>query len=286
MQVTDAHTHFWDLDKLSYPWLESVPEINHSFGLQDYEKVTAGIPITTAIFVQCECLPEQYMEEVRYVSGLAKQDTRIRAIVAYFPLDAPDAEEQLQNLLSNPLVKGIRRLEEQPASLYENPAFMARMGLLADNDLSFDLCLNARQLPAAVKLMQAAPDIRYMLDHCGKPDIRRGEHRTWTSHIRRLAENPNVYCKLSGLVTEADPDKWTSGDLLPYVDTVLEYFGTDRVVFGGDWPVVTLASGYSRWYHTARELCRALSADDQDKLFRTNALVFYRIINSHFLSKG
>src|SRR5690606_21159657 len=133
------------------------------------------------VFVQCECLPNQYDAEVAYVTALASQDERIKGIVAYFPLEAPDAEEKLHALTRNGLVKGIRRLEEEPISLYRNRNFGSNMALLNRYDLGFDLGVKAHQLPAAIQLVQAAPDNRYILDHFGKPAIKTGEFTQWRS---------------------------------------------------------------------------------------------------------
>src|SRR5690606_7769097 len=162
-------------------------------------------------------------------------------------------------------------------SLYRNRNFGSNMALLNRYDLGFDLGVKAHQLPAAIQLVQAAPDNRYILDHFGKPAIKTGEFTQWRSHIKTLAAHPGVYCKLSGLVTEADWETWTVADLQPYVDTVLEYFGPNRLAFGGDWPVVTLASDYQRWYEVAQQLCRALSPRELHALFYQNALDFYQI---------
>lgn len=278
LRITDAHVHFWDLDQMTYPWLDEVPPINQSFGLTEYNQATAAVSISNIIFLQCECLPNEYRKEINYISQLAAQDSRIRGIIPFFPLESDDANEKIQTLTSNPLVKGIRRLEEEPISLYKNPRFIANMKLLHQHKLSFDLGVKAHQLSAALKLVNAAPDNRYMLDHFGKPAIRTKEFNQWRYHMIELAAHPHSYCKLSGLLTEADWKQWTTADLQPYVDTVLEVFGPKRIAFGGDWPVVTLAADYKRWFNTAIQLCRALSRDDIHRIFYQNALDFYQII--------
>ncbi|WP_353195166.1 amidohydrolase family protein [Parapedobacter defluvii] len=277
LRITDAHVHFWDLSKMSYPWLDDVPAIKKTLGLAEYREATKEIPISNLIFLQCECLPDEYQTEVDYVTQLATQDSRICGIVAYFPLESDQALEKLKALTTNKLVKGIRRLEEEPISLYGNPRFIAHMELLCQHNLSFDLCVKAHQLLAAVKLVEAAPDVRYMLDHFGKPAIRTNAFSQWKHHITELAKNPRVHCKLSGLVTEADWDRWTVADLQPYVEVVMEHFGPARMAFGGDWPVVTLASDYARWFDTALQLCRGLSPDELTRVFYQNALDFYQI---------
>ncbi len=277
VKVTDAHVHFWDTTALTYPWLTDVPAIDKSFGLADYREATAGLPIEKMIFVQCECLPEQYRQEVEYITRLAEQDNRICGIVAYFPLEAAHAESELQSLVANPLVKGVRRLQEEPVSLYDDPAFVDSLALLRQHGLTFDLCVKAHQLPAAIHLVERQPDIRYMLDHFGKPNIKGGDFTNWKSQIKALAGNPNMHCKLSGLVTEADWQRWSIDDLRPYVETVFAYFGVNRVAFGGDWPVVTLAATYGRWFETAMKLCEGLTTVDVHRVFYQNALDFYRI---------
>ncbi|SFC66371.1 L-fuconolactonase [Parapedobacter composti] len=277
IRFTDSHVHFWDLALMHYPWLADVPAINRSFGLAEYRRATAGIPIEKLIFVQCECLPHQYGTEVDYVCELGALDPRIVGIVAYFPLEEADAEARLQELSSSRLVKGIRRLEEEPDSLYDNPTFIRNLALLNTYNFSFDLCVKAHQLPAAVRLVQRQPGNRYVLDHFGKPAIRAGSFPSWKSHIVELAKNPSVYCKLSGLVTEADWNRWTLADLQPYVETVLEHFGAQRVLFGGDWPVVTLAASYRQWLETALRLCEQLTPEERHQVFYQNALTFYQI---------
>lgn len=276
-RVTDAHVHLWDLSTMSYPWLDEVPAIKKSLGLADYEKATEGIPVSNMIFLQCECLPSEYQTEVDYITQLAAYDPRIRGIVAFFPLEADDADEKLAAFTRNKLVKGIRRLEEQPTTLYGDPSFLANMDLLHRYNLSFDLCVKADQLAAAVKLVETVPDNRYMLDHFGKPAIQTDGFTQWKHHMVALAKNPNVYCKLSGLVTEADWSRWTIADLQRYVDFILETFGANRIAFGSDWPVVTLASSYRRWYDTALKLCDTLGPDDLNRVFYQNALNFYQI---------
>src|SRR5690606_5547717 len=138
----------------------------------------------------------------------------------------------------------------------------------------------AHQVPAGLQLGADAPADRSMLYHFGKAAIKTAAFTSWRDHIKSLAEHPTVFCKLTGLVTEADWEAWAVVDLQPYVDTALEYFGPDRLIFGGDWPVVTLASNYMRWYETARELCDALAPADIDKIFHHNALNFYQIRES------
>lgn len=274
--VTDTHLHLWNTEQLQYPWLAEVPAIRKNFEIQDYGSA-ADDRVKQMIFVQCECVPEQYREEVAYVTAAAEYDPRIAGMVSWFPLHRPGIEEELETLVKHPLIRGIRRLEESPVSLYEDPVFTGNLALLGPHHLSFDICVKAWQLPQAVKMTERQPDLAYMLDHCGKPDIKNGEIIRWKENIRLLAANPNVYCKISGLVTEADWHTWTVDELRPYFDFVTEQFGSDRMVFGSDWPVVNLASGFSEWLNTFLELSRDFSREELNRVLYENARRFYRI---------
>jgi L-fuconolactonase len=274
--ITDAHVHFFDTEKMSYPWLDEVPAIKKTFDIEHYQAATKTLPIEKIVFVQCECLPAQYLDEVEHVTNLAQLDQRIQGIVAYFPLESNDAAAQLKNLITNKLVKGIRRLEENP-SLYHHPTFVSNLSLLQQNNLSFDICLRSHQLDAAIYLVNQQPDLSYMLDHLGKPDINHKEFKNWSAAIKTLAENPNVYCKISGMFNEANHDHWTIADLKPYFEHVLDCFGTDRMVFGSDWPVLTLVDSYQRWLNVFFELSKDLAQHDIEKILSTNANRFYRL---------
>ena len=275
-RIFDAHLHLWDPAQLAYPWLQEVPAIDRAFGLADYATATAGLPVAGMVFVQCECAPAQYEAEIALVEAAARQDARLQGMVAWAPLDQPDAGAALARLAAHPLVRGVRRLEETP-SLYARPAVAAQVARLGGLGLTFDLCLHAAQLPAAVALARACPETPLMLDHLGKPDIRGGAYHDWAAHMRELAALPHVWVKLSGLVTEADHTRWQPADLRPYVETALALFGPERVCFGGDWPVVRLAGDYRRWVEALAGLTADLDAAARDALFYGNARRFYGV---------
>jgi L-fuconolactonase len=278
LNITDAHVHFWDTDALTYPWLDDVPFLKKTFDMPAYRSATETVAnINKVVFVQCECLPQQYLAEVECVTSLANKYQNIQGIVAYFPIEKDHAQQQLENLAKNKLIKGIRRLEEDD-SLYRNPAFIKNLSFLKAHGLSFDICVKSHQLPAAVHMVQQQPDIPYMLDHLGKPDIRHQEFNEWSAAIKSLAKNSNVYCKISGLLTEADPEAWQLEDLKPYFMEVCEQFGADRMVFGSDWPVVTMVDSYSCWFDTFLELSKDFSAIELQKVLSENANRFYKLI--------
>ncbi|WP_020597176.1 amidohydrolase family protein [Spirosoma panaciterrae] len=275
--IIDAHLHIWDVQQLNYPWLTDVPAISRTFTITDYQQVIERFPVQAMVFVQCECEPGQYQREIDYVTQAAAIDSRIRGIVAWFPLEHPNIDLELTNLLGHPLLRGIRRLEESPRSLYEQPQFIRNVAKLATIGLSFDICLKAHQLPVAIRLVEKCPDTPFMLDHLGKPNIAGKELVNWQAHIRQLASHPLAFCKVSGLVTEADWQRWNLKDLRPYFDVVVEQFGINRLVFGSDWPVVTLAAPYNTWLRTLLALCADWTNDERDQLFRKNAEHFYRL---------
>lgn len=275
-RIFDAHLHLWDPSQLAYPWLREVPALGRAFDLRDYAAATAGLPVEEMLFVQCECDPAQYEAEIALVEAAARQDPRLRGMVAYAPLHQAGAETALARLASHPLVRGVRRLEETP-SLYQQPHIAEQVAQLGQLDLRFDLCLHAHQLPAAIALAGRCPGTRIMLDHLGKPNIREQKFTEWQAQLRTLADMPHVWVKLSGLVTEADHRHWTQADLRPYVETAIALFGWERVCFGGDWPVVRLAGGYRPWVEALSALVAGASPAQRDALFYDNARQFYGI---------
>jgi L-fuconolactonase len=273
--VVDTHVHLWDPERLRYTWLESVPVLNKIFGLDELHAATAGIPIERFVFVQCECDPIHAHDEAVWIAELAQAEPRIQGIVAYAPIELGDgARASIAALARIPLVKGVRRMLNE-TGMCLTPSFIRGLEILADHGLSFDLGTVPKVLPEIIELVRRCPQVRFMLDHLGKPDIRGGRLREWQEHAAELAGSANVFCKLSGLATEADRKNWSDGDLHPYLDAALRSFGPERLTWGGDWPVVTLASSYRRWFEA---FCAWQIPDEQRrKILHDNALDFYRL---------
>ena len=179
----------------------------------------------------------------------------------------------------SPLIKGVRRnLQDETAPDFcLRPDFVAGVRLLAEYDLSFDLCIKHWQLPGVIELVRLCPGTAFILDHLGKPDIKQQQLDSWQADLRKLAELPNVVCKISGMVTEADHEGWQPTDLEPFINVVLDAFGEERVLFGSDWPVALLASPYRRWYETLGALTARLPVSARRKLWAENAQRFYRL---------
>jgi len=281
LPVIDTHVHFWDPDRLTYPWLLDLPDLNHPHLPSDYWETTAGIPIEGLVFIQCEVDVRHYEEEARWVAELAQTDPRLRGIVPWAPLEQGDAARPaLEELARMPLVKGVRRIiqfEDDPGFCLR-PDFVRGVQLLADFGLSFELCIKGdEQFANAIELVRRCPDVSFILDHIGKPFIKEGIRQPWASHLKQLADLPHTWCKVSGLVNEAEWERWDLADLRPYLDQVLASFGFDRVCFGGDWPVCTLAATYDRWFDALRQAVADCSVPEQRGLFHDNAVAFYRL---------
>lgn len=278
--IVDTHLHIWDLKRLRYPWLASVPKINKDHLIEDYRAACGPVQVAKMVFLQCECDATLFREEADWVTEVSRVDPRIRGIVPWAPLERGDAAEaSVAKLASNPLVKGIRRIIqfEPDPEFCLTPGFVRGVQLLPLHGLSFDICINHTQLANTLKLVRQCPEVRFILDHIAKPDIKSGLLDPWRAEMRELATLPNTWCKLSGLATEADHDKWTDADLRPYIDHVIGCFGFDRVIFGGDWPVAALATDYPRWVQTLDDALKGASPDELHRLYVRNAEAFYRL---------
>jgi L-fuconolactonase len=277
MRFVDSHMHFWDQAALHpYTWLHEVPSIAHAHvPATIHQEAAADLP-EKIVFVECGA---PWLDEVRWVEQLARTEPRIRALVAKIAIDAgPQTTADIAELRRHPLVHGVRHhFEHAPVDYCARPEFIAGVRQLPAAGLSFDICCKHPQLPAVIELVRQCPDVSFIFDHGGKPGIKAGLLDPWRDHIRTLASLPNVVCKLSGLVTEADHAAWTPDQLRPYVFHLLECFGPGRMLFGGDWPVAKLACGYTRWFRLARGFTAHLTSAEQAAIFEGNATRIYRI---------
>jgi L-fuconolactonase len=272
--IVDAHVHLWEVGRLRYAWLEQEPKLNRDFLIEDFRRACGPVEVAKLVFVQCDCDAAQAQAEVDWVAEVARTDARIRGIVAFAPLEkGAAAGDALAWLAAHPLVKGVRRLIQSEADpeFCVKPDFVRGVRSLAAHGLSFDLCVRHHQLAAAIRLVRLCPDVRFVLDHCGKPEIRSGRLEPWRAELRELSRLENVWCKLSGLVTEADHAGWKPADLRPYLDHAIGCFGLDRVMFGGDWPVSTLATDYPRWVAALDEALRGCTPDEAQRVYVRNA---------------
>ena len=270
--ILDTHLHLIDRTRLDYPWLPSVPPLDRDWSLDDYATEARRIGIGSALFMEVDVAETRITDEITWVEELAQSSTfPIRGIIASARPEAEDFPAYLDSLATRPLVKGLRRvLHVVPDDLSQSTTFRANIARMADPDLPFDICVLARQLPLAMELADAAPNTRFVLDHCGVPDIAGEAWDDWAQNIHDIARRPNVWCKMSGVVAYGGPD-WTLDTLARWVTHVAESFGPARMCWGGDWPVCTLGGGLSTWVAGSRAIVADWSADDRARLFSGTA---------------
>lgn len=280
--VSDAHLHLWDNGNLNYPWLSNVPSLNQSFLLTDLMNATKNLHIENFVFIQSECEPTQALAEAQWVSELAQRDARIHAIVAHAQLEqGKDIRAHLTALHNIPQVRGVRRvLQTEADDFCLQPKFIEGVKLLPEFKFNFDLSVREQQLPAVIRLIEQCPEVKFILDHMGKPDIRSTQFDDWALKIKTVAAFPNVWCKVSGLLTEAQHQAWCSDELKPYVLHAVQEFGFDRVMFGSDWPALNLAGSYTHWVNTLHDiLSHHYSESDLKKFFYENTWRCYAVKN-------
>jgi L-fuconolactonase len=278
--IVDSHVHLWNPAQFRYAWLDGLPALNRAFLPADFSTASASADVRKMIFVECGCEPTQSLAEVNWISSLAECEPRLKGIVAHASLENGAATRaELQELAKRKLVKGVRRnlQGERDAQFCLRPNFITGMKLLAEFGFTFDLCIRHDQLPMAAGLVRSLPQVTFVLDHFGKPDVRGKKAEPWAADLKVFAGMSNVVCKISGLTTEADWKNWQPDDLKCYFETVVEVFGFDRLLFGGDWPVATLATSYIRWLETVQKYISFATETDQIKVFQTNAERIYRV---------
>lgn len=279
MRIVDTHQHLWDLDRFRYGWVSSQPSLNRSFGMPDYLAATEGLNVLQSIHVEADVDEPYMLDETRYVLALADEpDNPLQGVVACARPEHKDFRHYIEKIAGHPNLKGIRRiLHTQPDELGQDATFRENVRALSQYGLSFDICVLERQLPIAVKLVELCPDVRFILDHCGVPQVKEKRLDPWRSHIAEIARYPNLACKISGVVAYADPRNWTADDLRPYIEHVIECFGWDRVMFGSDWPVCTLSASYKQWVEALQSITHGAGDDNERKLFYDNAIRVYRL---------
>ncbi|MCC9306553.1 amidohydrolase family protein [Kitasatospora sp. RB6PN24] len=279
----DAHQHVWDLSRRRQPWLDApeLAEIRRDFGLADLAPLAKAAGIARTVLVQV--LP--HLAETREFLALAAAEPLVAGVVGWADLTDPGIADTLAELRQGPggdLLVGVRHLvqgEADPAWL-SRPRVRSGLRAVGEAGLCYDLLILPHQLRAAIDTVRALPDQPFVLDHLAKPPIARGELAPWAGPLRELAREPNVSCKLSGLVTEADRDHWTVADLRPYAEVALDAFGPERVMFGSDWPVCLLAASYDQVVGVAEVLAGGLDPHERAHVFGGTAARVYQLAES------
>jgi len=275
-KLIDTHCHLIYRQRLNYPWLQQLPPLDRDFMLEDYLAQARASGVTDVVYMEVDVEESQLEAEVAFAQGLGDS---LSAIVAGCRPESTGFPAYLDDIAAQPRVKGLRRvLHTQPDDLMQQKRFVTNLRRLSRHGLTFDLCVRADQLPIARALVEKCPDVQFVLDHCGNPDIRSGRLNRWRDEIKALAVLPNVACKLSGVITQVDPHNWTVDDLRPVVDHVIDRFGWDRVVWGSDWPVCTLAAPLGRWMDATQQLVADASHEETVRLFSRNAERIYRLV--------
>jgi len=278
--IIDSHVHLYDIEKLHYSWMKNVPSLNQTTVLKDFDEARGRVDVEGIVFVEVDVDPGLHVEEAQFIAGLAEKDPRLAGIVAHVPVERGMAiEADLKKLKEIKGVKGVRRLIQGEAdpSMCIAPGFVDGVRLLAKYEMSFEICIKHFQLIYAQELIRKCPDVQFVLDHIAKPDIKNGLVEPWKSQIRELAKFPNVVCKISGVATEADHQHWTREQLRPYIEHSIDSFGFDRVMFGSDWTVATLALDYPSWVDILDDILADASTSEKQQFWRETAIKTYRL---------
>jgi L-fuconolactonase len=277
--VLDSHHHLWDTRELDYPLFRGLSALERPFLAADYDAEAGGLGITASILVEAASAGADGRLETPWLKAEAARSALVAGIVAWAPLDEPDAiEAHLDWLLSldgAPIVGVRRSFELEGPDFPRRPEIAAGVRAAAERGLVVDVVLYSPSLAAAIDLVDAAPQAQFVLDHVGKPRIRERVRSPWEAELAELALRPKVVCKLSGLATEADREGWTVADVEPYAAHALECFGADRMLYGSDWPVVELAGGHARWLAAVEQLLAGADEVTKAAIFAGNARRVY-----------
>ena len=272
----DAHQHFWRYNADEYGWIDdSMAGLRRDFLPADLKRELEAAGFDGAVAVQAR----QTLEETRWLLELAASSTHVLGVVGWVDLRSSNVRSQLAEFAGSPKFLGVRHIvqSESDDRFLLQPEFLRGIAALEEFDLTYDILIYPRHLPVAAEFVKRFPRQRFVLDHVAKPLIKSGSLQPWQSGIRELAQNTNVFCKLSGLVTEADWKNWKSSDFEPYLDVALECFGKDRLMIGSDWPVCTVAASYSQVMNLVMEYLKKYPAEVRNAVLGKNAEQFWKL---------
>ena len=274
--IIDSHQHFWQVGQFDYPWMtRDLGVLYRDYLPGELAPILKENGVDKTVLVQAS----NSVNESRWLLQLADESRFIAGVVGWVDLMSPNTDSQLQELSAHPKFKGVRHLvESEPQDDWlVQPEVLSGLRRLSSYRLSYDLLVHTRHLKHVSKVAEACPELALVIDHLAKPPIAKNEIKEWSRAMEPLARYPNLHCKLSGLVTEADWTTWQTNDLRPFVDCALELFGSDRLMFGSDYPVCLLAAPYNRVLESFQEILEGLSDTEREKIFSQNAAQFYRL---------
>lgn len=280
MTIIDTHQHFWKYDPVNYSWInDEMQVIRRDFLPGDLAVVLKENKVQGCVAVQAD----QTEAETDWLLELAAKNDFIQGVIGWVDLRSNAIEERLQHYAQFKKLKGFRHVlqGEEPAFMLQED-FLNGISKLDQFGFAYDILIFPQHLSAALQLVEQFPQQRFVIDHVAKPYIKDGKIDDpiaigWKAGMQQLAQHSNVYCKISGMVTEADWKTWTADQLKPYIDVVVESFGIDRIMFGSDWPVCLVASSYNKWIETVQNYFASFSIEDQQKVFSSNAIKFYQL---------
>jgi L-fuconolactonase len=270
----DAHQHFWHYDPNKHVWMsEAMGVLKKDYLPTDLAPLLQNCAINGCVAVQAN----QAEEENTFLLGVAQQHDFIKGIVGWVDLQSEQVEARLEYYTQFERMKGFRHVvhDEPDRDFMLRPAFLRGIGLLEKYGYTYDILIFPEHLSNTLKLVKAFPNQRFVIDHIAKPAIKKGTIKAWQKALKAVAAHENVSCKISGMVTEADWHKWQQGDFAPYMAQVVELFGIDRIMYGSDWPVCTLAASYENMFSIVKQYFSTFSASEQQKFFGDNATKFY-----------
>jgi L-fuconolactonase len=272
----DAHQHFWNYNENEYSWLDNrLGMLKRDFKPENLKEVLDDNGFSGSVAIQAR----QTVEETRWLLSLARQYDFIKTVVGWIDLQSEKIEEHLIEFTGERKFAGVRHViqDEKDINFMLKKEFLQGISYLQDYGLTYDLLIYPRHLKVANQFVSRFPEMKFVVDHLAKPSIKEGITEPWANDIRILARNGNVFCKLSGMVTEADWAKWKPADFSPYMDVILDAFGPERIMLGSDWPVCLAAGTYRSVVNLVLEYIRRFSADEQQKIVRDTCLSFYSI---------
>ncbi|MFH5832210.1 amidohydrolase family protein [Halalkalibaculum sp. DA384] len=272
----DAHQHFWNYDPQRHGWInEEMKVLKQDFLPLHLKKEMDKVGVEGCVAVQAD----QTERETDFLLEQAEEHDFVKGVVGWLDIRADNLEERLNHYAEHEALKGLRHIvQDEPDDRFLlQPDFLRGIKTFGDYDLTYDILIYARHLPVAVEFASKFPDQKFVLDHIAKPEIKTQKIEEWENGIRELAKHPKMYCKISGMVTEADWQHWKPKDFTPYLDVVFDAFGADRLMFGSDWPVCTLAAGYREVYELIGDYISGLSQYEQGLIMGKNAIAAYNL---------